>query len=401
MNRKRDSLIIIGLIFSVTSIIFAMVVNSLIPLPALRPNRPTTEALNTLIKTATANEAGVLTAISKTLTAIEIAPTYANMSRPTLTDTPTPPPTPSPQPTPTSLIPILESTRTLPHLPTNIFLPTPTIPSTPNLDLKPTHPFLPTRTRVSTWTPIPTNSLPLTPTPKPTETIATPNLTETLQAAFDEVDRQFANSVKGNIAFIKPLQMKIDETLRVELLLNPSLPEGALAATVVEESGLPTSMADSSILESPSGGRLTLKTSRIDITPRMKAVLLSEDPDAFKIILMNDEAEKVVGSTSTTSWSWAITAKKKGAQTLVLYIYRLVRLDNENFWREVETYRAKIVVKVTVSKWIVNLDWKWWVSIIIALVSAGAGVLSWLSGRNKKTGKGEQASKRRSKTIHS
>jgi hypothetical protein len=240
-----------------------------------------------------------------------------------------------------------------------------------------------------TSTPIPetaTNTLEPTLTVIPTNTIAALNPTEALRAAFEEVDKQFANSLKGNIAFIKPIQMKLDETTRIELILNPSVPEPTLAATLVGGGGLVTSTADPNIYISPSGGRFALETERIEITPRMKAVLLSEDPEAFIIVQMNDDPEKVVGSANTTSWRWSITAKKKGSQTLYLVIYRLVMLDNEDFWHEVETYKANIVVKVTVTKWIESLDWKWVVGIIIAFVGSIAAVLSWLSGRNKKAG---------------
>jgi hypothetical protein len=235
-------------------------------------------------------------------------------------------------------------------------------------------------------TPYPTNTLEPTLTFSPTNTIAALNPTEALRAAFEEVDKQFANSLKGNIAFIKPIQMKLDETTRIELILNPSVPEPTLAATLVGGSGLVTSTADPNIYISPSGGRFALETERIEITPRMKAVLLSEEPEAFIIVQMNDDPEKVVGSANTTSWRWLITAKKKGSQTLYLVIYRLVMVDNEDFWHEVETYKANIVVKVTVTKWIESLDWKWVVGIIVAFVGSIAAVLSWLSGRNKKAG---------------
>jgi hypothetical protein len=205
-----------------------------------------------------------------------------------------------------------------------------------------------------------------------------------LQSAFDEIDKQFDNLSKANLAFNKPEQMKKDETASVELILSQSLSESVLATQVVERGNFVTSTAESNVLISPNGETVTVTTSQIEITPRMKAVLLSQDPEAFTVTEMHDNAEQVVSSVETTAWRWSVTAKKEGSQTLELVIYQLVKYDGKEFWHEVETYEANIVVEVTLGDRVKSLDWYWIAGFIVTLVGAVLGVLKWLDERKKK-----------------
>lgn len=198
-----------------------------------------------------------------------------------------------------------------------------------------------------------------------TPTLNEPNSTQTLQAAFGEIDQQFKSVFSSNIIFNKPEQMNQEETEIIELILNPTLSESDLMTEFVANSNLVTSTANPNILLNPEGQSITIETSRIDITPRMKAVLLSQDPDAFTIGVIHDNPEQVISSINTTRWQWSITAKKEGIHTLVLVIYRLVRYKDNDYWHEVETYKAPIKVQVTTSQWLKALDWKWIASALI------------------------------------
>lgn len=210
-----------------------------------------------------------------------------------------------------------------------------------------------------------------------------PDATPTLRSAFDEVDNQFKNLLRASIAFNKPEEMKKGQTSNIELILNPSLSESDLAAQLVVQGDFVTSTADPQVLIAPDGASVSVETSQIEITPRMKAVLVSSDPDAFVVVALHDDPEQAVSSVDTTTWRWAVTAKKEGAQTLSLVIYRLVKYDGKEFWHEVETYNATIVVQVTALDQFMSLDWKWIAGFILTLIGSVLGVLSWLNSRDK------------------
>ncbi len=228
-----------------------------------------------------------------------------------------------------------------------------------------------------------------TSTPEATQTIIlgltqTPNPTQTFQAAFSEIDKQFENLLKGNIAFNRPEQMKKDETTSIELILSPSLSQPVLATQLIDQGGFRTSTAEPNLLIAPNGEAVTVETSQIEITQRMKAVLLSQDPEAFTVTEMHDNAEQVVSSVATTTWRWSVTAKKEGSQTLELVIYQLVISDGKDYWHEVETYKANIVVEVTPLDKIKSLDWKWIFATL--LIPLAGGLWAWWKNRNKKAG---------------
>ncbi len=256
-----------------------------------------------------------------------------------------------------------------------------------------------TYTPTATWTPTPTTtgtptmqftSTANSPTPTVTKIGTQPsftptvNATQALQSAFDEIDIQLKKTLKGNIAFNKPEQMKWDETSIIELILSPSLSESALATQVVERGNLATSTAEPGVLVSPNGETVTVQTSQIEITPRMKAVLLSQDLEAFTVKDMHDNAEQVVSTVETTTWRWSVTAKKEGSQTLELVIYQLVKYDGKEFWHEVETYKANIVVEVTAMDRFKSWNWYSIIGAVVAVVGSVLGVWKWLDERKKK-----------------
>ncbi len=239
----------------------------------------------------------------------------------------------------------------------------------------------------------PTPTLTLIPILQKTRTVTphlskTMNPTQLIQTAFNEIDGQFDRVLKGNIAFNKPEKIIKDETASIELILSPALSEYALATQVVERGDFVTSTAEPNVLISPSGERITVETSQIEITQRMKAVLLPQDPEAFTVKEMHDNAQQVVSAVEPTIWRWSITAKKEGRQTLELVIYQLVKYDGKDYWHEVQTYKTDIMVEVTKAERIKS----WWITVIGAIGAVTAIVISiqsiwkWFEERKRKTG---------------
>ncbi len=161
------------------------------------------------------------------------------------------------------------------------------------------------------------------------------------------VDEMLKQSARASIAYNAPSEMRVDETVTVELLLNPILSEDKLKEQISEPGAV--------------------RTSDVQITPLMKARLVPQDKSAFLIAARPDEehAVQVISGTETTKWSWNVTAQKPGTQRLTISLSRLVKYDNDELWREVGEYEADIVVQVTPLGWLKTSGWKWIAGILI------------------------------------
>ncbi len=161
------------------------------------------------------------------------------------------------------------------------------------------------------------------------------------------VDKMLKQSARASIAYNAPSEMRVDETVTVELLLNPVLSEDKLKEQISEPGAV--------------------RTSDVQITPLMKARLVPQDKSAFLIAARPDEehAVQVISGTETTKWSWNVTAQKPGTQRLTISLSRLVKYDNDELWREVGEYEADIVVQVTPLGWLKTSGWKWIAGILI------------------------------------
>jgi hypothetical protein len=172
--------------------------------------------------------------------------------------------------------------------------------------------------------------------------------TADLHNQLEQIDQALRQQISGSIAYNKPDTMDLGQTATIELLLNPSLSEGELGPQVSEPG--------------------SVQTATIEITPQMKAVLLSPLPEAFSIQPIQEPVQ-LISATETTRWSWAVTARKSGTQRLVLVISRLVKYEGQDYWREVETYQADIQITVPLSQRITSVDWKWLISVVVAVIS--------------------------------
>jgi hypothetical protein len=187
--------------------------------------------------------------------------------------------------------------------------------------------------------------------------ISSPTLS--IQEQFKQVDIELQRSLTGSFSYIPPKSMKLDDSFTIQLLLNPSVSPAQLATQIVEASGFATSVVQSGQLITNDGQEVNVESGLIEVTPHMKAVLMSEDPQAFEIQRLHDNDIQIVSGTFSTSWLWVIKAKKEGVQRLIIVISRLVKIDENEVWREVQTYKSDIEVKVTAVQKIKSLDWKW------------------------------------------
>ena len=233
--------------------------------------------------------------------------------------------------------------------------------------------------KTSTPTPIvlvaPTPSPIIFLTPSKISQVIAPILSIEEQLAM--MDAELKRYLQGSLSYTSPVTMKLDETFTVQLLLNPSLAPEELSTLLVEESGLPTSTSASGELVTGSGGVVNVVSNEIEITPRMKAVLLSEDPEAFDIQRLHDDDIQFISESTTTEWQWAIKAKKAGNQRLVIVISRLVKIDGVESWRLIETYKEDINVQVTALQRVKSWDWRWILTPIIVAMLTWLGTWFW------------------------
>jgi multisubunit Na+/H+ antiporter MnhC subunit len=201
--------------------------------------------------------------------------------------------------------------------------------------------------------------------------------TPSLDEQMARIDSALRQTLIASIAYNKPESMNLDQTVTIELLLNPSVPPEALSTQVTE----PGQVASTSI----------------QITPRMKALLVANDPTAFVIQSIHDNPEQLVSSTDTTRWAWLVTAKEAGTERLTLIIYRLVKYEGQDYWREVKTYRTNIDVKVTFGQQLRSLDWKWIVGVAVTALLIPA-FWRWYDQRKKQTEQTPQPKQPRKKT---
>ena len=177
------------------------------------------------------------------------------------------------------------------------------------------------------------------------------------------IDEALRQALTASIAYNAPQAMKLDETITIELLLNPSVAPADLGSQLTEPGQVVTAI--------------------IEVTPRMKAELISQEGSVFIIQPLHDSPEQFISSSESTLWNWDVTAKEGGTHRLTLILYRLLTVDGKENWRQIETYRSDIVVSVTLGQRLAMLDWKWAAGFLLTLVGSVIGILSWLSNRNK------------------
>jgi hypothetical protein len=154
------------------------------------------------------------------------------------------------------------------------------------------------------------------------------------------IDSILNETISASIAYHAPTEAQIGETFLVELLLNPSLSEKQLVDQITDPSTFVT-------------------FATVEITPQMKAEIVSPVQEALSILPLHDNPVQLISGTATTRWSWYVTPHERGDQKLTIIIYRFVRYNDEDYWREIKTYESNLNVRVTLASLIQTLDWKW------------------------------------------
>jgi hypothetical protein len=158
-----------------------------------------------------------------------------------------------------------------------------------------------------------------------------------IEEQLEKIDQVLNQSIQSSIAYNVPDEVRLEDTVTVELLLNPSASPTELASQINENGEVVTAV--------------------IQITPMMKAELIPQNAEALTVQPIHADAVQLIGSLDTTRWAWLVTGKKGGAQKLILVIYRLIKFEGEEYWREVDSYQAEINVQVTFGQQVQSLGW--------------------------------------------
>ena len=162
----------------------------------------------------------------------------------------------------------------------------------------------------------------------------------------ERIDELLRKTVQSSIAYNVPETVEFDNTVTIELLLNPSLSPTQLAGQLT-----------------PNG---EVTTAIIEITPMMRAELIPQNKEGLAVQPIHADAVQLVSHVDTTRWAWLVTGKKSGVQKMVLVIYRLVKFEDQEFWREVKSYESEINVQVTIGQRFESLGWVWVAGAVLA-----------------------------------
>lgn len=179
------------------------------------------------------------------------------------------------------------------------------------------------------------------------------------ESPLSDVDRLLQQSMTASLAYNAPHEMKLDESLPIQLVINPSLSEEELKKQVT--------------------GPGTVVTSDVKITKEMEAKIFSPDPDAFKIQDLQP-ARQMISDIENTKWTWYVTAKKPGRQKLSVVVYRVIEYQGEKLPRVVQEYESDIDVKVTPLSQAASL---WKIGLAIVLLGGIAGAWFWYGSQRR------------------
>ena len=169
-----------------------------------------------------------------------------------------------------------------------------------------------------------------------------------VEEQLEQIDQILGQSVQSSIAYNVPDTVTLDNTVTIELLLNPSVTPTQLASQITENG--------------------VVETALIDITPMMKAELIPPHEAGLVIRPIHADAVQIVSNVETTRWAWLVTGKKSGPQKMILVIYRLVKFEGQEYWREVKSYESEINVEVTWGQRLQSLGGVWTAAALILIL---------------------------------
>lgn len=183
--------------------------------------------------------------------------------------------------------------------------------------------------------------------------------------AWSDVDAALRSSYEGSLAYTIPSAMTLDEVSTATLLVSPNVSPAKLEAALADVA---------------SAGSTTASAA-VSVTPRMRAELVGSPPEAFDIQPVHAASEQLLATSEPTTWQWTVTARQEGRHRLTVIVYRLMTVDDKDYWRQV-AYAQSIDVSVTFAQRLARFDWTW----LVGLLATGLVfplVLGWVRRRRK------------------
>jgi len=176
-------------------------------------------------------------------------------------------------------------------------------------------------------------------------------------------DQKVKNMFKANIAFDAPKTMELENTVFINLILSFKKTETELIDDLVvkkrNEGGEIIETKQGKFIADISNSEVTFKSSRINVSSKMKAELLGKNFKVLSITAM----EQVITHKDETEWKWEITPLKTGIQFLHLKLTAIFSTDTNQAERSLEPYSRRIDVKITSSykrmSLFISNNWQW------------------------------------------
>ncbi|WP_155122487.1 hypothetical protein [Burkholderia ubonensis] len=164
----------------------------------------------------------------------------------------------------------------------------------------------------------------------------------------------------GNIAFNSPSPINVEDSAKIELILDLHQPPDGLAKLIT------------------APGKV--ENDRIKISDRMIAHLSGDDFD----ITANTPETQAVSASEPTTWNWTVKPKSSGERQLNLDLDAIILLDGSPTPRAIRTFSKTIIVTVRPVQRVTHFvkeNWQWlWATFLVP-------VAGWLwRRRHKKTG---------------
>jgi hypothetical protein len=172
--------------------------------------------------------------------------------------------------------------------------------------------------------------------------------------------------------FLPPTSMKLNESYILDLYMSRSDSEAKLATAIVTANALATSTSEAGTLIAPGGQTVEVHGGQIEVSGNVRAELMSENPQAFDIESWNGDGIRSVESPTQVIWQWRITPRQEGRQALILLIYQQVNINASVQWYSLPRERRVVQVDVTMGQRLSQLEWRWIVSTVLAVLVIAA-----------------------------
>jgi hypothetical protein len=175
----------------------------------------------------------------------------------------------------------------------------------------------------------------------------------------NELDRLLSRLPTGQIAHQIPRKVALNEQATARLTLSPKSTREELQAQFDESA--------------------PIQFAEVKIGQRMRAALRGTEGH-FEIMAVGSE-EQAVSYQTDTEWQWTITPKKPGTEHVILTLDLLVKIEGEDSYRTIETYRDSVEITATIGQRVTMFWNAYWQFIIGTLLLP---LLGFIYARNRK-----------------